>query len=82
MAIKRKSNIPANETPEARFVRVATVKVNSIIRGMKTLSRLNGTKAKSTEAQRAAIEKAITEALTDTMSALKGNKVAAGGFKL
>jgi hypothetical protein len=82
MANRKKSNIPTNETPEQRFVRVATTKVNAIIRGMKTLSRLTGMRAKSTDAQRAAIEKALTDALADTMSALKGNKVQTGGFKL
>lgn len=82
MAIKKKSNVPANETPEARFIRIATTKTNAVIRNLRTLSRLNGAKAKSTPEQRAAIQKAITESLTDAISSMAGNKVAAGGFKL
>lgn len=79
---KKRSNVPSNETPEARFIRIATTKTNAVIRNLRTLSRLNGVKAKSTEAQRIAISKAITESLAEAVSSMAGNKVAAGGFKL
>jgi hypothetical protein len=79
---KKASNVPANESAEQRFVRVATVKTNSILKGLKSLSRLTGTKAVSTAAQRTAIQTAIQTALDDAMKSLSGQKVSVGGFKL
>lgn len=76
--VKKKSHIPPNETPEARFVRVATTKVNAILRNLKTLSRLKG----STPTQRKAIDDALMAGLRDTVASLAGNKVETGGFKL
>jgi hypothetical protein len=73
-----KSKTRPTETPEARFVRVATLKVNGIIRNMKTISRLKA----SNPVQRKAIDDAITNALRDTMASLNGQKPDAAGFKL
>lgn len=78
---KKKSNIPANETPEQRFIRIALLKVNSIIAGYRALSRLTGTKAKSSAEQRNAINTALKDAHADAMLSLEGKKASTGGFK-
>jgi hypothetical protein len=75
---KKKSNVPANETPEARFVRVATTKTNAILRNLKTLAKLK----KSTAAQRTAIASAISDAVDEAMLSMAGQKTESGGFKL
>lgn len=79
---KKKSVVPSNETPEARFIRVATLKTNSVLKALKSLSRLTGKKAVSTVAQREAIGKAIFEAYGETMKSLAGQKPETAGFKL
>lgn len=79
---KKKSNVPTNEAPEARFVRVATVKTNSVIKNLRSLGRLTGKNAISTAAQRTAIKDAIMAAFEETMKALAGQKTETTGFKL
>jgi len=82
MAAKKKTNVPAGESPEERFVRVATLKTNSILKSLRTLSKLRGSKAKSTQAQREAIQDAISTALDDVIEQMAGKVVETTGFKL
>lgn len=81
-SVRKPSSIPANETPEARFARVATIKVNSLIRNFRSLARLTGKKAKSSDVQRKAIKDALQAAFNDSMESLEGKKTTASGFKL
>lgn len=78
---KKKSNIPTNETGEARFIRVALLKTNSVLKSLKSLSNLRGKRAVSTSAQRLAIQTAIDAAFKDCMSALNGATKETSGFK-
>ena len=79
---KKASNVPDNETPQARFVRMANVKVNALLRGLKGLSRLKDKKAVSTSAQREAIQSVLEVAVADCIESLNGAKSDSSGFKL
>ena len=69
-------NIPANESPNARFARLATHRVNTILRSFKQLGQLGGKAYTSTPDQRKKIESALTEGLTRALSAMaKGETV-------
>jgi hypothetical protein len=74
---RKAKNVPANETPEARFVRIANDRVNRLLTGIKQLGGLGDTKTyKSSAEQRKQIDTALTTALTRTMESMnKGGEV-------
>ena len=73
---RTKQNIPANETESSKFVRLATHRVNTILRSYKQLGQLGSKSYTSTPDQRKKIETALTEALSRSLQALaKGESV-------
>ncbi len=78
----RKKSVPANETAEQRFVRLAEKGTITILKKLKSMSNLRGTRAVSTAAQRDAINSAVTKALAETLRAMAGQKIETTGFKL
>ena len=77
---RKKANIPANETPAQRFVRLANQKVNTILKGMKGLGTLHGTNYVSSADQRKVIKVALTEGVDTAMQAMEGKTISE--FKL
>lgn len=80
---RKKANVPANETPEQRFVRVATERVNRLLTSLKQLGGL-GTPStyKSSAEQRKQIQEALTTATTRAMEAMSKGGETAQEFKL
>lgn len=64
----------SNETPEARFLRLALPRVNKAIKAVSQIGKLGARQYASTEEQRAKIEASLTEAVTLTMRQLNGVK--------
>lgn len=79
---KGNSNIPANETPEARFKRMATMRVNKALKAVSLLSNLAGSRYKSSPEQIAKIEGAFRDTLTAVFGQLRGQKAAKQTFTL
>lgn len=79
---KGKSNVPANETPEARFKRMATMRVNKALKAVSLLSNLAGSRYRSSPEQIAKIETAFRETLTSVFAQLRGQKSAEKNFTL
>lgn len=75
-------NVPANETPEQRFKRMAVMRVNKALRAISLLGNLSGSRYKSTSGQIEKIQTAFRETLTNTFARLQGQKVAKDGFDL
>jgi hypothetical protein len=73
---KFKQNIPANESESMKFIRLATHRVNTILRSYKQLGQLGGKSYKSSPEQVKKIETVLTEALNRSVQALqKGESV-------
>jgi hypothetical protein len=74
---RKAANVPANEKEDARFIRVATSRVNSMLQSLKQLGTLGNPKMyKSTKEQRDQIQTALTGALTRCMESMnKGGEV-------
>ena len=78
---RRAENIPTNEQPPARFVRVATKRTNQILAILKTMTTLGGADYVSSAEQRKQIEEAIGAATKTAIEGMtKGGTVQA--FKL
>jgi hypothetical protein len=68
---RSKQSIPANETNDKRFARVATQRVNSILTSLKQLGSLgNPNNYTSNPEQRKQIQTALTNALEASMQAM------------
>lgn len=72
---RKAANIPANETPAQRFVRLANQKVNTTLKSLKALGALHGSTVVSSADQRKAIKNALTEGLETAMQALDGKVI-------
>ncbi len=74
---RKRTNIPANETPEQRFVRVANERVNRLLTGLKQLGTLgNPSQYKSKTEQRSQIGDALKASLERAMDSMnKGGEV-------
>ena len=72
---RKKANIPANETPAQRFVRLANQKVNTMLKGLKSLGTLHGSNYASTADQRKVIKTALTEGVDTALQALEGKTI-------
>lgn len=79
---RKKTNIPANETPEARFVRVANERVNRILTGLKNLGTLGGSSYASKAEQRTQIKTALETALGKCMESMSKDGTTPAEFKL
>jgi hypothetical protein len=80
---RKAKNIPANETPEAKFIRVATDRVNRLLTALKQLGALGNTSQYGSKIeQRNQIKEALTTALTRSMEALNKGGETAPEFKL
>lgn len=72
---------PKNETPEARFVRMAEVRVNKALKAIALVGNLSGSRYKSTNSQIEKIQEAFADQWKNTMARLRG-QAPSGGFKL
>lgn len=80
---RRAANAPANEREDARFVRVATTRVNSILQSFKQLGTLGNPKVyKSTTEQRSQIAAALNGGLTRAMESMNKGGETTPEFKL
>jgi hypothetical protein len=80
---RRAQNVPANEKPEARFVRVATSRVNSILTSLKQLGTLGNPKVYSSSLdQRKQIGEALKAALERSIDSLHKGGETVQEFKL
>jgi hypothetical protein len=80
---RKATNVPANETDVARFVRVATSRVNAILQSFKQLGTLGNVKMyKSTKEQRDQISSALNGGLTRAMESMNKGGEATPEFKL
>lgn len=73
---------PKNETPEVRFKRMASMRVNKALRAISLLGNLSGSRYKSTPDQISKIEAAFRDVLTTTFARMKGQKAGREGFSL
>lgn len=79
---KKGKNVPTNETPSQRFVRLANQRVNRILETNKQLSQLAGTAYESSPEQVRKIEDALSQSLVRTIESLKRKTVVSQEFKL
>lgn len=80
---RAKKNIPANETPEARFVRVAQDRVSRLLTQLKQLGGLgNPSQYKSKAEHRAQIKDALQGALDRAVEAMGKGGETTPEFKL
>lgn len=74
--------VPKNETPEARFKRMAVARVNKCLKQISLLGNLAGSRYKSTPDQIARMETAFRDSLTNAFGRLKGIKAEKKAFDL
>lgn len=79
---KNKSSVPANETAEARFKRMATMRVNKALKAVALLGNLSGSRYKASPDQLSKIETAFREVLTETFGRMRGQKAGKETFSL
>jgi hypothetical protein len=80
---RTKQNIPANESNNQRFIRVATFRVNTILTNLKQMGSLGNTSQyASSKEQHEQIRKSITDALDRAIQGMqKGEAVSDFKFK-
>ena len=78
----RVSNIPADETKEQRFVRLATRRVTKVRKALDQIGLLGGATYSSTDDQRNKIADALTESLEFNLNRLKKVKTSKVEFTL
>jgi hypothetical protein len=76
------SKVPKNETPEARFKRMAVTRVNKCIKSISLLGNLAGSRYKSTPEQITKMETAFREVLVQAFGRLRGQKASKESFTL
>lgn len=76
------NKVPANETPEARFKRMAVARVNKMLKQISLLGNLAGSRYKSSPDQIVKMEQAFKDALTEAFGRLRGQKSAKSQFVL
>lgn len=80
---RKAANVPANEKDDARFIRVATSRVNAMLQSLKQLGTLGNPKLyKSTQEQRSQISQALTGGLTRAMESMNKGGETTPEFKL
>jgi hypothetical protein len=80
---RKAQNVPANEKSDARFKRVATSRVNSLLQGFKQLGSLGNPKTyESKPEQRNQIKEALTKGLERALDTLNKGGETPQDFKL
>lgn len=67
---RKAQNVPANENPAQRFVRIANHRVNLILTGLKGLGNLTGATYESKPEQRKKIAEALKAGVDASMQSL------------
>lgn len=78
----RVSKVPADETKEQKFVRLATARVNKVRKALDQIGLLGGASYFSTEEQRKKIVEALTESLEFNVNRLDKVKLSKSNFSL
>jgi hypothetical protein len=80
---RKAQNVPANEKTDARFIRVATSRVNSLLQGLKQLGSLGNPKQyESKPEQRKQISDALHAGLDQALDTLNKGGATPQEFKL
>lgn len=79
---KRKTKIPANETPTQRFKRVVEPRVGKALKAIGLIGSVQGSAYKCTAEQIAEISTALTDAVEKATMKLSGQGDTASGFSL
>lgn len=69
-----------NESKSAKFIRLATPRVNKALKAIGQIARLGGSQYESTPEQRAAMFKALRDAIAGAEDRFKGVREAKQGF--
>lgn len=78
----RVSKVPADETKEQKFVRLATARVNKVRKSLDQIGLLGGASYSSTEDQRKKIVEALSECLEFNVNRLDKVKLSKSNFQL
>lgn len=78
----RVSTVNPNETKTDKFIRLANVRVNKILKALKQINALGGPGYESTELQRKSVETALTSAFNVAIDGLNKKTVQSTSFKL
>lgn len=78
----RVSTVPADETKEQKFVRLATARVNKVRKALDQIGLLGGASYVSTEEQRKRIASALKESLEFNINRLDKVKLSKSNFEL
>ncbi len=79
---RKAKNVPMNETPAQRFVRLANQRVNRILVTFKQLGQLGGSAYASSPEQVRKIAEVLKAAHDRSVDQLQKKEVASGEFKL
>ena len=79
---KKRSNVPSNETPAAKFMRLANQRVSRFMKVYKQLGALGGSAYQSTPDQLKKINDALINSHQHAMDSLNRKAVATQEFKL
>jgi hypothetical protein len=78
----RVSKVPADETKEQKFVRLATARVNKVRKALDQIGLLGGASYVSTEEQRKKIIEALEESMEFNTNRLSKVKLSKSSFQL
>lgn len=77
-----RTKAPKDETPEAKFVRLGSSRVQNAIDAMERVAKLSGPGYKSTAAQREKIVNALQQGVNLVKESLETGKSQSSGFQL
>jgi len=77
----RVSRVPENETKQAKFIRLATARVNKVRKALDQIGLLGGAAYESTEDQRKKIMEAIQECVDFNVNRLSKVKMSKDTFR-
>lgn len=78
----RVSKVDPNETKDQKFIRLANRRVNKVIKALDQIGLLGSASYISTESQREAVTRTLTDALQTNLDRLNKQKKSAADFKL
>jgi len=78
----RTSRVPEGETKQAKFVRLATARVNKVRKALDQIGLLGGPSYESTDDQRNKISEAIRECMDFNLNRLSKVKMSKDSFRL
>ncbi len=79
---KRESKVPEGETKQAKFVRLATARVNKVRKALDQIGLLGGPSYESTDDQRNKISEAINQCAEFNLNRLQKVKLSKDSFRL